>query len=175
MAKEEIKSISPLISQMTLRTLGSYCSTQIGNDVYYLIRAINLMKSDLGEEEIKKEWEAMGRNWGKTKKALEKLEKKSIAVKNFYDAIEDKRFEKKDKEIKIKKFYIKTASKIPVLIPEAYDLLVMMIKKTQIQRQTIPSEAFKILEHAGYKKIEIGKKSPQAEKSATSETSQSSE
>lgn len=153
----EIKSISPLVSQMILRILGSYCSTHVGNDVYYLVRAINMMKSDLGEEFIKKEWESSGRNWEKTKNNLEKLEKKSIEVKAFYDSIEDKKMEKKTQELTIKRFYIKTASKIPVLLPEIYDLFIILIKKTQLQRQTIPSEAFRILEHKNYKTIEMGR------------------
>jgi len=153
----EIKSISPLVSQMVLRILGSYCSTQVANDVYYLIKAINMLKSDLGEEYVKKEWESVpGRDWIKTKKNLEKLEKKSMEVKSFYDAIEDKKMEKSKQEIKIKYYYTKTASKIPMILPEAYDLLIMLIKRTEIQRRSIPSEAFRILENFNRKPLDMG-------------------
>ena len=157
MSKEEVKSISPLISQMILRVLGSYCSTQVGNDVYYLMKALHLLIEDLGEEYVKKEWESVeGRNWEKTKKNIEKLEKKSVEVKLYYDAIEDKKMEKSKQEVIMKNIYLKTASRIPVLLPEVYALLIMLIKKTHIQRQTISAEAFKILENSGRKPLDMG-------------------
>ena len=162
-------SISPLVSQVALRTLANYCCTYVGNDVYYLVNAINLLISDIGEEVVQKEWEKLGRNWEKTKKNLEKFEKKAIASKSFYDSLEDKKFEKKDKEKEIKEYYFKTASKIPALLPEAYDLLVMMIKMSSIQKLMIPSDAFKILEHSKFQKIEMGTKKTTETKTEKSE------
>jgi hypothetical protein len=158
--QKEIKSISPLISQIALRVFGSYCSTHTGNDVYYLVKAIYILISDLGEENVKKEWELKGKNynWKKTKKLLVKLDKKSTEVKAFYDNFEDKRGERKGKEMEIKRYYAKTASKVPMLIPEIYELMIFLIKETSIQRQTISSEAFKILEHSQYRKIDLSKR-----------------
>ena len=154
----EIKPIAPLFNQIVLRVLGNHCGTYLGNDVFYLVRAIYILLSDLGENYVEAEWKKLGRDWTKTKKNLEKLDKRATEVKAFYDSIEDKRGDKKDKEVKIKRYYIKTASKIPILLPEAYDLFVFLAKKTPIHRQTIPSDAFKILEHAGRKTLELGKK-----------------
>lgn len=170
----EVKPISPLISQTSLRICGSFCSTHVGNDVYYLIRAVDMLRADLGEEYVKQEWEKLGRNWERTKKNIVKLNKLATKVKAYYDKIEDKRGDRKMKEIDTKKYYLKTASKLPALQPELYDLFVFLAKKSPIHRQTIPSDAFKILEHAGRKPLEMGKARP-AKQQATTEVSQSSD
>lgn len=172
---KELQQITPLVGQISLRKLGCYASTYMGNDLYFLIEAIHLLKSDIGEEFAKKEWELKGKSWEKTMKILQKAEKKANEVKAYYDPIEDKKFDKKDKEIKPKKFYTKTASKIPLLSPEIYDLFVFLVKTSTLQRQTIPSDAFKILEHVGYKKIELAKKTTPQTPIKTEEISQASD
>jgi hypothetical protein len=171
----ELQSITPLVGQITLRKLGCYSATYLGNDLYFLIEAIHLLKSDIGEEFARKEWESRGKSWEKTMKILQRAEKKTNEVKAYYDPIEDKKFDKRDKEIKPKKFYTKTASKIPLLSPEVYDLFVFLVKCSTLQRQTIPSDAFKILEHAGYKKIELAKKTTAQAPVKTEEISQASD
>lgn len=154
----ENKSISPLYQKLILKNLANSCSTTIGNDLYYFIKAIRLMNSHLGKDFVKKEWERLGNNYEKTIKNIQKLEKKSVEAKSYYDALEDKKFEKKDKELKIKKFYLKTASKIPALNQELYDFFVFLSMQTPIHRQTIPSDFWKIIEHTGRKPIELGDK-----------------
>jgi hypothetical protein len=64
--------------------------------------------------------------------------------------------EKSKQEVELKNYYIKTASKIPFIIQDAYDLLFLFIKKTTIQKQNIPSEAFRILENQGRKPLDVG-------------------
>ena len=162
---EKIKSTTPLISQMVLRNLGMYSSSYLGNDIYFLIEAINLMVSDVGEEFLKEELKKENKDWDEIKKKLDILNKQIMKVKIFYDPIQDKKFEKKsvDKEINktqamFKKFFIKTASKISIKQRDLYDLFVFLVKNTTIQRQQIPSEAFKILEHTGFRKIDLSKR-----------------
>lgn len=152
---EQLKSIPPLIQQMILRTLGAYCSTHTGNDLYYLVRAIYLLKGQLSDEELKADWEKKGYDYQKTMKLIEKADKKATEVKNFYDAIEDKRFENKTKEIKVKRYFIKTSSKIPPIQQELYDFFVFMINKCQIKHQLIKNEYFKILEHQNFRNIAL--------------------
>jgi hypothetical protein len=155
----EVKSISQNTSQMVLTQLGMYCSTHYGNEIYYLFHAIRLMISDIGEELVKKEWnnKKLKRDWNKTKKNLERLEKKVIEVKVWYDAIQDKKLEKQNQEISIKRYYSQTASKISMIMPEIYDLFILLTKMTSINRRSINSEYFKILEHSGYRTLESGK------------------
>lgn len=159
--EEKLRTISPLINQMSLRNLGIYSSSYLANDIYYLIETINLLLPDIGEDFISKKYKEQGKDWEKTKKNLDKLNKLVIKVKIHYDAIEDKKFSKiakKDPERILQRFFIKTASKIALAQRELYDLFVFLVKLSTIQRQQIPSEAFKILEHIGFKKIDLTKK-----------------
>lgn len=165
MPNEEVKAISPLIQQQILRMLGSALSTYNGADIYYYVRATYMMISDLEEDYVKEEWEKKGGNWEKTKKNLEKLDKKANYVKAYFDSLEDKKFEKKKKELEIKKYYIKGVSKIPLLMPEFFDLFVFLLKKTPLHRQTIPSQAFKIIEHK--KVAPFGEKKPRIQNQST--------
>lgn len=172
---KEIKTISPLISQQVLRILGSMCSTYNGNDIYYFVRAIYMLLSDVGEDYVQRCWELQGKDWNRTKKNLEKLDKKAIHVKSFYDALEDKKMEKRKREQEVKKFYIRTASKIPMLLPDAFDLFVFLAYKTPVHKQTIPSEAFKIIEHQGRKPLGAEKKKPETPAPQPTEVSQESD
>jgi len=169
MTEEKIKSLSPCITQQIMKQLGMYGSTQLGNEIYYLAKVIHLLISDLDEEFIKKEWENSGRNWKKTKKNFERIELKSIEVKTYYDAIEDKKMEKKDKEVLIKSFYLKTASKIPMIMPEIYDLFLMLVKKTNLQRLQVPAQDFKVLEHSNFKSLDMTNKPTQNKESEKKE------
>lgn len=151
----EIKPIEPLIGQIIYRVLGNYASTYNGNDIYYLVKYIYIQMNQLGEEFVKEEWEKRGHNWERTKKNLLKMDKKATEVKSFYDTIEDKRFDLKDKEKVIKKYYMETASKIPLISQEIYELFIFLVKLSSIQRQTIPPECFKILEHSKFKSLDM--------------------
>ena len=136
-----------------------YCSERLSVDVYYMIETVNLLISDLGEKYVKSKYEELEKDWEKTKKDIIVLNKHIAKVKTFYDAIEDKKFAKKEKkEIILKKFFLKTASKVALLQRELYDCFVTLIKISTLQRQTIPSDAFKILEHTGFRKIEPHKR-----------------
>lgn len=151
--EQKSKPVPPLIAQMILRTLGAYGSTYLGNDIYYLIRAIYLLKAQLEDKDLKIEWEKKGYNYEKTLKLLEKTDKKATEVKNFYDAIEDKKFDNKTKEIKIKRYFIKTSSKIPPIQQEIYDFFVFLINQSQIKHMNIKNEYFKILEHQNFRNV----------------------
>jgi hypothetical protein len=150
----EVKSMSQNTSQMVLTQLGMFCSTHLGNEICYLIKAIRLMISDIGEELVKKEWIKLKRDWNKTKKNIERLELKSIEVRTWYDALQDKKLEKQNQELLIKKYYIQTASKIPMIMPEIYDLFNLLTKMTSISRRSIPSEYMKILEHSNFRSLD---------------------
>lgn len=152
----EQKSVSPLVAQIILRTLGQYASTYLGNDTYYLIKAIYHLKEELGEDYLKPLWEKEGNNWDLTMRMLIKLDKKSTEAKAFYDSIDDKRFDNKTKDIKVKRYYLKSASKIPALKPEAYKFFIFMLKNCAISRMQIRNEYFKIIENSKYMTMGLG-------------------
>ncbi|MCK9370136.1 hypothetical protein M0R04_09550, partial [Candidatus Dojkabacteria bacterium] len=69
---DEITPIPQYFSQITLRLLGSYCSTYLGNEMYYLVRAIRILLEVIGEKKVKRLWEKEGYNWEKTEKLLKR-------------------------------------------------------------------------------------------------------
>lgn len=164
----EIKSISPLISQITLRNLGMYASERLSVDIYYMLEAIHILIADIGEENLTKMYKEEGKDWKKTKDKLLEISKLIAKVKTFYDPIQNKAFERKDADkmisltqARFKKYFKKTASKVVLLQPELYEIFVFLIKHTTLQRQQITSESFKILEHIGFRKLAIDKKPTQ--------------
>lgn len=173
MEKDKLIPIPPNISQMFLRTMGLYCSTYLGNDDYYLARAIRIITTYLGDKYMTEKYKELGKDWEKTEANFRSYEKKLMILKRYYDRIQDKTFSKKDKEQKEKSEFLKISSKYSLIRIELYYLYNFIMEKTTLQRQTIRSEAFKILEHAGFKKIEAEKKStsPTSESTGTSSSS----
>lgn len=154
----DLKPISPLITQVALRNLGMYCSSYLANDLYFFMEAVHLLVADIGDVNLTKLFQESGKDWTVTKKRIEEIDKKIMAMKVFYDALEDKKFAHKDKENILKKYFVKTASKIALMQTEIYELFVFLVKSSTLQRMTIPQDAFKILEHIGFKKIELDKR-----------------
>lgn len=167
MEKQTIINLPPHIIQICTRRLGMYCSTYLGNDLYYLNSVVELIVSYVGKDWLKKEYP----RYKEAESKLKKLSERLYEVKIWYDAIEDKKFEKKNAEIEIKRFFLRTASKIKLVEHELYSLFIFLVKRTNLQRITIPSEAFKILEHSGFKKLEFDKKKQQQQEQQESSES----
>lgn len=159
---DKLKSLSPLIVQISLRKLGMFSSSYMCNDLYFLMETINLLISDIGEDYIEKKYTEQGKDWNVIKKKIEDLNKLIVKIKVFYDPITNKKFDKKGDANNIqsmfKKFFIKTASKVSLMQRDLYDLFLFLIKHTTIQRNQIPNEAFKILEHTSFRKIDMTKR-----------------
>jgi hypothetical protein len=154
----DIKSLSPVITQLVERKLGMYASSYLGNDIYFLLEAINILISSVGEAEVKKELESRGKTWESFIEKLNLLNKLSIQVKIFYDPIQDKKFDKKEEnkvqEI-LKKYFIKSASRMAVMQRDIYDIFVFLVDITSIKNKSITSDAFKIIEHSGTGKFDM--------------------
>ena len=169
MAEEKIKSVSPIVSQIVLKKLGMYSSERLSVDIYYLLECVNLLIPDLGEDYIKKRYEEQGKNWDEIKTRLNKINKYISKVKTFYDPIKDKKFEKSfidpsKTQLMFKRYFFKTAGKVALIQKELYDLFIFLVKISTLQKQTIPSDAFKIIEHTGFRKIETPKRPGSTEK-----------
>ena len=151
---------------MVLRKLGLYCSERLSIDYYYLIEAINLIIPDIGENYIKEKYKAQGKNWDEMKKKLDTINKQVSKAKVFYDALEDKTMKKivKDNQEKnnpekiIQRFFIKNVSKVALMQGELLGLFIFLTKISTLQRKSINNESFKILEHSGFRKIDLSKR-----------------
>ncbi len=160
----DYKAVTPFIAQIVTHKIGLYCSERMSIDLYYLIEATNLLLEDFGEEEIRKIYSTRKLNFDETKKSMEKLNKFVSIAKGWYDAIQDKKFERRTEELKVqamfKRNFIKSLRNISLTQKHIYQLFVILVKETTIQGRTIPSESFKVLEHIGFKKIDLTGKKP---------------
>ena len=152
-----------VVSQMCLRNLGMYSSSYLGNDLYFLMEAINLLVATVGDEKLEKFCEEEGEKWEDMKDKLDHINKLIVKVKTFYDPIQNKDFDKKSINLNntqkmFKKYFVKTAKKISLYQRDIYKIFIFLVNSTTLQQQTIPSEAFKILEHKGFRKMDLSKK-----------------
>jgi len=136
-------------------------------DIYYLLEAINLLVSEVGEDFLIRRYKAAGKDWNNIKLRLDEINMKVTLAKTFYDPIADKKFSKpmfkknvNEVEDMFKSYFFKTASKISLMQRDLYDIFVFLASETTIQRQQIKTEAFKVLEHQGFRTLENKKSSP---------------
>lgn len=165
-SSDRVKSVSPIISQIVLRKLGMYCSERLNVDLYYLLEAINLLISEVGEDFMIKKYKERKKDWNVVRAKLDDINVKVVRVKIFYDPISDKKFSKaplksndSKVELMLKSHFLKVGKKLALMQRDLYDVFVLLVNETTIQRQQIKSEAFKILEHQGFRTID-NKKSP---------------
>lgn len=150
------KNLQPMITQMSTKTMGMGLSTYLANDIYYFIRFIQIVTASVGEDWMRKYYPNY---YLEIKPKIFKWSKKALEVKAWYDRIEDKKMEKGKEELTTKRFWRKTLSKFPLITQDLWNVVVFLIVHTQLHRIVIPNEAFKILEHTGFKKITMGQKS----------------
>jgi len=156
--KMDIKSLSPSITQLIERKLGAYATSTLGNDVYYLLEAMNILISAVGKNQVKKHWELERKDFDGFLKKMEILNLLTTEVKIHYDPILDKKFDKKpvnEVQSMLKSYFIKSASKIAVMQRDIYDIFIFLVEITTIKNKTIPSDAFKILENSGTGKFDM--------------------
>jgi hypothetical protein len=168
MEKTKIKPIPPLISQMIKRDLGKYGGQSGINKLYDLICAIDMMIANVNYdfmiesfnrklldlklfEEKTKEPTIYKRlvDWKTTKLLLDNLRPKLAEVKIAYDDIKDKEMKGKE-ETKKKINYKKITRRVSPYQPEIYFVFNFLCEITDMQRQTIPAEAFRTVEQSKY-------------------------
>lgn len=162
MEKNKLIKIDTLTQTIVLRRLGIYCSERLAINDFELMKCVNLLIPSVGEEWLIEQYSKKGKKWEDVKEELKRLEKKLLEVKVFYDSLADKSFKKlqntKTIEWAINQAFKKRVSKISLLQPMLYELFVMIVKNSDIQRSKIPSDSLKILEHLGMRKMLLQKK-----------------
>lgn len=130
--------------------------TYLGNDRYHYLSAINILESlivqERGEDFIKKKVP----NYSREK--LKKWVSNYFDIKVFYDAIEDKKLLKDQKEFQIRQFLYHSVSKVKLIDKDFYDLYVFLVSSTTLSRRTIKNQYIKLVEHTGYKTLHLEKK-----------------
>lgn len=166
MEKQKLIKIDSLTQRIVLRRLGIFCTERLAINDFELLKCVNLLIPSVGEEWLEKQYEKKGKKWKDVKEDLRKLEKRLLRAKVFYDSLADKSFKKIHNsntiEGAINRVFRKNVSKISPLQPTLYELFVMIVKNSEIQRSKIPSDSLKILEHVGMRKMLITKKPERA-------------
>jgi len=152
------KNVSPLISQQILRKLGMFVSERLLIDNYYLMDALDLMVNDVGEDWLKEEMSKENLKWDEMKSKLIIMRKRLVRMKFYYDLLKDQTFEKKKENYSENKFF-KNVRKVNEDKEYLYNAVSFIIRNTDLNRMRIPTDAFKILEHHHFKKIDLTKKS----------------
>jgi hypothetical protein len=177
-------SINEVFSQMILQELGTACSTTLGNELYFLNKAVRLMISVIGDDSISKEYNKINKIWIRSeeekkknrreksiKEKLDELNENLSYLKIWYDSIQDKRtlgiaspnIINKEKsfsqvQLEIRRFYRKNLKKINLYQNDLFECFVMLTKMSSINNRTIRSDYFKTLEHIGHTAINTSKR-----------------
>ncbi len=155
--------INQVFATTIVQKLGLYCSSYLGNDVYYLKEAIILMINLFGEdtlvEMLKKDNSAnknvvrkIGEDWFNSKGMKRRLKIISEVLEKAnksYSVLEDKTLPKKDREKVNYKNFVKQCKLVPKIENDFYALFVFLIQNSSIQSMNISPQFLKILETDG--------------------------
>lgn len=155
-------NINQITSQLIKRKLALYSSTYLGNDIYYLFEAVDMIMKVFGEDSCKK---VLGEEkYKESKNILNYFKLSSTKVKSYYDPIENKTFWKNKKmdEVQsvIRNYFISTSSKMSLLHDKLWEILIPLINSCTLRNQEIGIELFKILEHRGHRTIDLSRRRP---------------
>lgn len=156
-------ALNQIFTQIGLRKIAYFCSSTLGNDLYFLKEFIEVMINVIGEEKLitmlkddissnSKVNKQIGENWFKSngmKKKLIELDRIIEQTKCAYDLLEDKTL--KDTKKPSYKNFIKKCKKVPMIKPELYSLFVFLVNSSSIKRMSINPEYFKVLESRQFK------------------------
>lgn len=150
----KLPSLSPMAQRMIIRKLGLVCSERMGIDLVYAMDVINNIIYDKGKEYWKQKFTESGKDFDAINERLIDVGKKLEKVREHYEPIKDKRFERKVTEEKLcqiqqwfRSYFIKTLTKIPLMKREIYDTLFFLINNTSLKIKTIPTSDFRSIEH----------------------------
>jgi len=156
----ETINISPIYATTIVQKLALYCSSYLGNDVYYLKEVVLLMINLYGEEklvEMLKQDESsnknitrkIGENWYEPNGMKKKLVRISIIlekVNKSYSVLYDRTLPKKEMEkIKYKEF-LKQCKFFPRIENDFYALFIFLIENSSIRTMNISAQYLKILD-----------------------------
>lgn len=144
--EKKYKEVQPVIRQLILRKLGMFASSNLGNDVYYFLEAVLLMRKDIGDEVLQKHF---GDKWGEVNKKLTGL---SILINRSKVNYERMSAHPKNKDIE--KEFNHVFSQVPLYQDILYETFIVLLRQSNLQYSKIPSDAFKILERKSFTKID---------------------
>lgn len=156
--EEKIISLPPSITQICLKRLGAYCSTQLAEDKYYMFSVVKILleyiEQEKGEDWLKLNYPYYEEN---LERKLMRLESIVNVIKGTLDTIQDKTLERKNSEVQKKQEYIKALMKLPLFEDDLMKLFIFLQRKTTIGRAIMKAEDFRELDLAKHRKTELNK------------------
>jgi len=178
--KITIRAIAPAINQLLRRDLGKYGGSATVNKFFYLTCAIDMLTQHIGEnivaEEVNRELFRLKnteiesgnktiassvKDWNALKQVIDNLRPKLNDIQHNYDTIKDINASESNRSPNENKKIIKfkrACKKLSPYQPEIYFLFNLLMKITDLQRQTIPAEAFRTPELSKYLKEPFNKR-----------------
>ena len=138
--KKELKDITPYVRQILERKLGQFCNKEKGADRYFFYEAIQLLRSDVGEDIIRK---AFGEKYNQVVKWLDKYGVALNHYKMYHDLLDQNAIDKYDDTNKFFVQYKRFQDKIPLCERLLFKIFLLFLNETKIQYFTIPQEIFK--------------------------------
>lgn len=153
-------NINPINATTIVQKLALYCSSYLGNDMYYLKQVVFFMNNLFGEELLIKMLKEdnspnqtitrkMGEEWHKPQGMKRKLIKISNILERTnkaYSLLEDKTLSKEQREKISFKIFINQCRLLPKIENELYALFVFLIQNSSVQNMNISSQYLKVLE-----------------------------
>lgn len=155
--------VNQVISQIAMKKIAYFGGSTLGNDIYYMKEFIDILINVIGENRLinllsKDESEnrninnRIGEDWFKSngmKRKLLKFDKKIDETKRTYDILDTNDLKKKDTP-NFKNF-LENAGNISPIKPDLYSLFVFIISCSSIQKMSIRTEDFKVMQQKGYR------------------------
>ncbi len=124
---------------------------------------VEMLKAD-GSESVRK----LGEDWERTKRKLRNFDFLLNRCKGYYEKIEKKDFGKIN-STDCEEF-IEYAESVSLIKPYIFSLFMFILKTSALQRQSIPSDAWKIAEYSSLKKLDVSRRRPQLIQESTPTT-----
>lgn len=153
-------NINQIYATTIVQKIALYCSSYLGNDMYYLKEVVLLLVNLYGEDRLvemlkkddspnSKVTRKIGNEWFEPNGMKKKLKRISYILEKInksYSILDDKTLKKEDKnKIKFQDF-LKQCKELPKIENDFYALFVFLIQNSSIQNMNISPQYLKILE-----------------------------
>jgi hypothetical protein len=156
-------NINPIWATTIVQKIALYCSTYMGNDIYYLKQSINLLINLYGEKtlvEMMKKDESpnkdtirkIGETWFDRrgmKNNLMKISKISEKLNKTYSVLEDKKLTKEKRANIDFQSFLDQCEYLPLIENDLYALFVFLVQNCSVQNMNISQQYLKVLDSGG--------------------------
>lgn len=138
--EEGLKITIPITRQLSFSKLAHFCTGDLGNDLYFWLEAIRIMRADIGDEILK---ERYGQDAPKVLAVLSNFGEHIYKIKLYYDSLGNKELTELEKEKRIYKLWKKEVKKLNPFMQLPYDVFYLYFNATNLRHEVIANEYFK--------------------------------